>query len=209
MSVALDSDYLWRGVSLSDGRPVASLGINFDHKSGVYGGLTLTAVDSRQDPPSFQGYVAYLGYAHRLEGGGSWELGVVNSETSTYLDHKYSDNYTEIYAGLSRNDISAHIYYSPRNILDDASTLYGEVDGAIRPASGWRLFGHAGLLVSLSGHPPSGGERARFDLRAGVAREFKACELHLAVTTTTPRPVYPEYHLQPSSRVEAGVSVSF
>jgi uncharacterized protein (TIGR02001 family) len=209
VSASLDSDDIWRGVSLTDGRPIASLGVSFDHDSGVYGGLTLSAVDSRPSGLVPQGYVAYLGYARRLAGGGSWEVGVTNSETSAYLEHKYSDNYTELYAGFSKHDISAHIYYSPRNIIVNAPTLYGDVDGAIRPAPGWRLFGHAGVLVSLSGQPPPGGERARFDLRAGVAREFKALELHLAVTATTPRPVYPEGHPQNSSRLEGGVSVFF
>ena len=43
VSASLLTDYLYRGVSLSDGRPAASLTLSYDHPSGAYGGLTASS----------------------------------------------------------------------------------------------------------------------------------------------------------------------
>ncbi len=207
-SVSLDTDDLFRGVSLSDGRPVMSLGLSYDHPSGAFGGVTVTAVDTRHSDIRNLGYSAYLGYARRLADGASWEVGVTNSKTSVYLDRRYSDHYTQLYMGFSKNNLSAHIYYSPKYIGEDSGAVYADIDGAMEPAQDWRLFGHAGLLMSLGRAAPTGG-RTRFDLRAGIARQFKNSELHLALTASSRQPFYPEWRRQKRSTLEAGVAVYF
>ncbi len=207
-SVSLESDDLFRGVSLSDGRPVLNLGLAYDHRSGAFGGVTVTAVDTRHSDIKTLGYAAYLGYARRLDDGASWEVGVTNSRTLVYLDRRYSNYYTEIYAGFSKNNISTHIYYSPRYLDEDAAAVYVDIDGAVEPAKDWRLFGHAGVLMSLGRTAPSGG-RTRLDMRAGVARTYKAAELHLAWTASSRQPFYPEWRKQKRSTLEAGVAVYF
>ena len=207
-SVSLDTDDLFRGVSLSDGRPVTSLALSYDHPSGAFSGVTVTAVDTRHSDIRTLGYSAYLGYARRLDDGASWEVGVTYSQTSVYLDRKYSDHYTEIYAGFSKNNLAAHIYYSPKYLGEDSGAVYADLDGAMEPAPDWRVFGHAGVLMSM-GRAALNGGRTRFDLRTGVARQFKSCELHLAWTVSSRQPFYPEWRRQKRSTLDAGVAVYF
>jgi len=207
-SAAVDSDDRYRGVSLSAAEPTLSFGASYDHASGAYGGVTGIAVATRHAGWQALGYVAYLGYAGRLEPGTSWDVGVTNSQDMVYLYKHYVTNYTEIYAGYSRNNLSAHVYYSP-NYLSDSSTLYFELDGAVRPARGWRLFGHAGVLEPLDAERRRYAPPTRFDLRIGVARELRHSEISLAWTTTTPAPRYPQGVPQSRDALVVGASYHF
>jgi uncharacterized protein (TIGR02001 family) len=209
VSAQVQSDYRFRGVSLSDGDPVASVSVSYDHASGAYGGLTGVGVATDHSGVRVLGYVAYLGYAGRLKHDTSWDAGVTNSNATVYLDKKYSSNYTELYAGLTRDDVSVHVYYSPRYFLYDGSTLYVDVNGAFRPVSHWRLFGHIGVLSRISPVSSPNADHTRFDLRAGVAREFRHFELNLAWTTTGSAPVYPPGYPQSRDAVVAAAVFFF
>lgn len=208
-SVEADSDYRVRGVSLSDGQPALTASIAYDDASGAYGGLNLIGVATDHSGPQPLGWVVYAGYAQRLSPGLSLDVGLTNSDVSVYLDHRYKANYTEVYAGLTHGSLSAHIYVSPKYIIGDAATVYMDLDGAIRPARNWRLFGHAGVLMPLETPAPPNPARTRFDVRAGVAREIKRCEVRLSWTATTPQPFYPEARRQSRSTVLASVAYFF
>src|SRR5258706_28496 len=134
VSASVDTDYRFRGISLSDGHPALSASVSFDQPDGVFGGVTGIAVQTDHSGVQGLGYIGYLGYAHRMNAGGSWEVGVTNSQTSVYLYRRYSANYTEIYAGYSNGDLSAHVFYSPKYIGVEDDTIYAEVNGAFRPA---------------------------------------------------------------------------
>ena len=208
-SVQVQSDYRFRGVSLSDGDPTASLSLSYDHASGAYGGLTGVFVATDHSGLQALGYVAYLGYAGRLKHDASWDVGVTNSDATVYLDKRYESNYTEIYAGLTKDNVSVHVYYSPRYILYDGATLYVDLNGALRPLSHWRVFGHVGVLSRLSPVSTPYADHTRLDLRAGVAREFRHFELNLAWTTTGPEPVYPPGYEQSRDAVVASAVFFF
>jgi uncharacterized protein (TIGR02001 family) len=209
VSAQVQSDYRVRGVSLSDGNPIASASVSYDHSSGAYGGLTGVFVTTDHSGVQVLGYVAYLGYAGRLNHDASWDVGVTNSDATVYLAKRYSSNYTEIYAGLAGHDLSVHVYYSPRYILYDGATLYVDVNGAFRPLSHWRVFGHVGVLSRLSPVSSPYADHTRVDLRAGVAREFRHFELNLAWTTTGPTPVYPPGYEQARNAVVASAAFFF
>jgi uncharacterized protein (TIGR02001 family) len=205
----LATDYRYRGVSLSDGAAAIALTLTYDHQSGLYGGATLVAGDLEHGGVQALSYIAYVGYARRLGQDASWDVGLTNSGATIGLDRTYVSDYTEIYAGFTKNNISAHIYYSPKYIVERTGTLYLDVDGSAHPASHWRLFGHVGVLAPLGPieDPRDGG--ARLDLRAGIAREFRRCELNLAWTAATPAPIYPEGYRQTASTLVAAVVVFF
>lgn len=209
LSAAVESNDIVRGVSLSDGRPTLSLGISYDDPAGAYGGLTLVGVDTRRAGLRPLGYIAYAGYAGRLNATTSWEVGVTHSEISVYLDHKYASNYTEIYGGFTRNDVSVHVYYSPKYIGVNASTLYVDVGSAFHPADHWRVFGHIGVLAPLGSAGPIYDDRVRLDLRAGVAREFRHFELHLAGVAAAPPAFYPPEHRQARTALVVGATCFF
>jgi uncharacterized protein (TIGR02001 family) len=208
-SVALESDDRLRGVSLSDGNAVLSLNVTYDHASGLYGGVSGTAVATDRSGVEWLGDVVYVGYAHRLDAETSWDVGVTNSNVSVYPDTAYRYNYTEVYGGITRNNISAHIYYSPRYIGGGAATLYAEVNGAWRPAKRWRLFAHVGVLNSLGGGGRTYAGHTLFDGRAGVAREFGRYEVHLAWTTTSAAAYFPPGYRQARNALVLGAVYNF
>ena len=110
LSAAVESDDRVRGVSLSDGNPVLSLNLTYDHVSGVYAGVSATTVATDHKGVEMLGDVVYLCYAGRFGPETSWDVGVSNSNVSVYPDIAYRYNYTELYAGITRNNLSAHLY---------------------------------------------------------------------------------------------------
>ena len=207
-SAAIESDDRLRGVSLTDGQPIASVSVSLDRPSGFFGGVTAKAVATSHSGLRPEGYVAYLGYARTLAPSLSWDLGVTNSEVLVYRERRYTANYTELRTGVSLKNVAAHIYYSPR-YLNDAPTLYVDLAGALHPVRNWRLFGHLGLLTGLSEVGHYEGERVRLDLRAGIAREFGRGEIRAEWIAATPAPYFPPYTRQHRNALVLGATYFF
>ena len=131
------------------------------------------------------GAIEYAGYATPRSHGLSFDVGVNNQNLSQYAGKFYPLNYSEVYVGVVGSHLSAHLYYSPNYFRRGVNTLYAEVEGSTKPAEHWRLFAHAGTTVPVG---DIGTRRQRFDLRAGVARQFGPLELQAAVTATSPNP---------------------
>jgi uncharacterized protein (TIGR02001 family) len=208
-SASVDSDYRFRGLSLSDGKPDLSLNLAYDHPSGFYAGASAIAAEGVDGGVRMFGYLEYAGLTRRIDAHMSWDAGVSNSE---YLEKPYSgyrSDYTELYAGLSVDSVSAHVYYSPSYLGAGLSTIYVDLNGAYRPARHLRLFGHAGLLTPLSGSADLGGRRERYDLRAGVAADFGGAEMRLAWTATGPGAGYAAGFAQGRDAVVVGASYFF
>ena len=208
-SLSLESDYRFRGVTLSDGHPVLSLSGSYDHKSGAYAGASALAEDTAHDGVQMLGFIEYAGFAVRSSPATAWDFGVSNSNFSLYRDQKYRLHYTEIYAGWGSENLSGRIYYSPNYFGAGTNTLYAELNGALSPAPQWRLFGHVGVLSPLAAPASPEGRRERYDLRAGVARAFKDCELRLTFTAATPRDPNPSGPGRKSNAIVLGATVFF
>ena len=189
VSTSLESDYRFRGISLSNGRPALTASIAYDDSSGAYLGASAIAQDTAHAGVQMLGYVEYIGFATPKRGGVALDFGVNNETLTAYADREYVLRYTEAYVGLTSSNISAHVYYSPNYFRAGASTLYADVDGAFRPAAHWRLFGHVGVLTPTGPADVQTNRRERYDLRAGVAREFQRSEVDLAWTATSPSPL--------------------
>lgn len=208
-SLTVQSDYLLRGVSLSDGRPTLTLDVNYDDKSGVYGALSATAVDTRNAGAELLGFVADFGYVKRLASGFTWDVGLSDSQISTYVYERYVANYAEAYAGVSRDGFSAHLYFSPDYLGENVRTLYLDLAGSVQPADRWRLFAHAGLLTVLAGNVDVLGGRDHVDFQVGIARQFGPFEARIAGSWAEPAPVYPEGVRHGHGTLTAGASVFF
>ena len=90
--LTLTTDYVWRGVTQSEGDPAAHLGGEVSFASGVYAGLWGSTVDinnggNRQRDAEVN---YYLGYSFELDG--SWALGTT-VVVYTYPGQKGSINY--------------------------------------------------------------------------------------------------------------------
>lgn len=166
-NVGVLSDYRYRGISLSDGRPALQLGLGYDHASGAYAGVlasTLRYNGGRSDTL----LLPYLGYAWRLRAGLSAEIG---AQYSRFVRAGHYD-YAEFYAGLSWDRIGARAYYSPR-YFGQSSSWYLELNGSHPLSERWRLFAHAGTLRVQGG-------ASRYDLRLGVGCALRGVDLQLS-----------------------------
>ena len=173
------SDERFRGYSLSAGRPVAVLDFAYDGPSGFYADVSGTSVLQRGHPSPL-GLELSGGYAKRLRSGTTLDFGVTNSTYSHYSGSRTARSYTEIYAGISRGDLSSRIFFSPHYSERGLWTAYGEVNGSVSPGRKWSLDGHAGILVPLKTPPGPERYRTAFDWRLGVTRELGRVSLHLS-----------------------------
>jgi uncharacterized protein (TIGR02001 family) len=193
-SVGIQNTYRLRGYSISDGHPVATLDLSYDHSSGVYVDLSALAEFEDDASPEFLGYIANVGYAHRIGPQLSVDGGVVRTQFSHYAVGQSSDaHYTDLYVGIAGRGLSAHLHYSPDYYRSGIATLYGEVDGAVKPAEKWQLTGHVGALGYLSypGNPAYYRyyRATHYDWRAGVARELGRISLHADLSGGGPNPI--------------------
>lgn len=173
--VSLLSDYRYRGVSLSDGKPVLQLGAAYDHPSGGYAGILVSHLRyvHRSEPDTL--LLPYLGYAWRLRPGLSAELGV---QYSRFLETRWLD-YTEFYAGFSTDHFGGRIYYA-KKYFGYEPTLYAELNGTHKLTERLRALGHIGALRFSSGSwSGTGQDRYRYDARVGVGLALDAFDLQL------------------------------
>ena len=166
-SAALVSDYRFRGVSLSDGKAVPQLNLNYDGRHGWYAGLFASGV-ALQDGDGGQQLSMYAGYAARAPAGLSWEYGLavtVFRPSATY-------NYGEAFLGLASANVGARLYYAPEYFGEPRGTLYGEINASYPLAQRWRLLAHGGSLHAIAGQAASAlAPAARRDWRIGVSLE--------------------------------------
>ena len=187
-SVALDSDYRVRGLSVTGLRPAVSLSLSYDHPSGVYAGGSLIGLASGPEPRII-GRSEYLGFSAPLGGGRSWDVGVNHQDYDLYFERRFEVRYSEVYLGLVQGDVSAHVYFAPNYPRRGLNTAYAEVNGAHRIAEVWRLTGHLGAHARLGGSAAKDGRRERYDIQLGVTREFPKAEVGVEWIASAPEPL--------------------
>jgi len=188
-SIALESDYRYRGHTLSSGQPVVTANLDYDDKSGFFIDGSVTGVLGGEKP-GLLGVQGNIGYAARLSSKLSIDVGVLRSQYTSSYSGDRAAHYTEVYLGLTRRSLSSRVYFSPDYFHSGISTVYGEVEGVIEPARDWHLTAHVGALVYLSRPAPYGNRRDQHDWRLGVSRQLGAFELHLNVSGGGPGPDY-------------------
>lgn len=207
------SNYVYRGVTLSDGKPAVSLNIAYDHASGVYAGGSVIGANTAFDGVQGLGVVAYVGFAGRLKGGSVWDAGVIDTHVTNFYYGKYAYDLTEIYTGLRTKNLNYYLYFSPDYYGTGVNTLYAQVSGALHPIRGLRLFGHAGVLTALDG----GGyprPREQYDLELGVGTNLtlahcSVAQIQLAWATRGPDATYLAGHAQNRSALTLSATHAF
>ena len=180
-SVTLVSDYRYRGISLSDGRPTAQLSVSYDRPDGWYAGAFASRVRFRPRSSDETQLLTYLGYARRSSSGLSWELGAKYAA----FTGRYDYDYPEVYVGLASDRLGARIYYAHRYFGADAPLTYIELNGAHELSDRLRLMAHLGWSRrSGSGRMTYGTDRHRFDVRLGIGVVLEGFDLQLAWVTT-------------------------
>jgi uncharacterized protein (TIGR02001 family) len=153
--LTVTSEYAARGMAL-DTRPALQLRVEHDSDSGWYGGAFASPVDlsgRRQGQ-----LTAYAGRAQQLTSTLSWDAGVTRS---LYLRDSHL-NYHEFYAGLTRERLSARLFYSPAYYGDERS-VYLDLNGAYPLTDQLSVALHGGWLHLFGEHGRN------FDLRLALA----------------------------------------
>lgn len=166
-SVALQSEYRYRGQNPGKGNAVPQVTLNIDGVAGWYlGGFASAMTIGDLEGYKLQGYA---GYARRLQSGASWEVGC---SRITYTQ-AHPNDFSECYAGMSFERGSTRIYYSPKYLGFSAKTVYAEVSAFYPVHPRFNLIAHAGVLYNLSdGYWPGIPTSSRVDARIGVGIPF-------------------------------------
>ena len=204
--VSVESQFRSRGYAIAEAHPVATATIAYDDNSGVYAnGMIL--LGTHEGDVGVAGYQAGLGYAARLSGSASIDVGVVQTEYARAAGGQLNIHYTEAYAGVTAHGITARAYYSPNYNVRGRHTVYAEVEGNFRPADKWNLNLHLGSLTYLS-DPPRYTARARYDWRATVSRNIGRVEVYTSLSGRGPGG---DYYARNKGRAVAtfGVALGF
>ncbi len=189
-SIGVESDYRFRGVSLSAGRPDVRLSLSYDDDSGVFAGATATQVEFVRGLHSVQ-LLGYAGYVMRVTLGLGAEFGVTSSTFSGNTRYDYS----EVFAGVLSDRWSLRVYYAPDYFGFGQATSYVELNANAPLTPQLRLFGHAGALTALGGMAIVDQRRTRADARVGLGfGAAPSVDMQLAwVTATRGGPYVVEY----------------
>ena len=203
-SILAETDYRYRGVSLSGEDPTLHLSLSYDHPAGWYAGASLAAVEL---VPGFRraATTGYAGYVQRSAAGWAWEAGATVSHFSGFSGYDYG----EAFAGVIGERWSARLYFSPDYFGRNARTLYGEVNGGVPISPMFRAFVHLGVLSRLSGTAPEGVEEVRYDVRAGIGARMGGSDLRLAWVAGGPGEPYVAAYRQRRSTAVLSYSFDF
>ena len=177
--VSLRSDYRYRGLSLTDGRPALQAGVAYDGRQGHYAGLFASTVRHGRGPHTL--WLPYLGHAWRFRSGLSLDLGAQYLHFAGGREY----DYVELYTGLVSARASARLSYAPA-YFGHSGALYGELAGTQPLSARLRLSAHLGALALARAGSRAGHWRTRYDLRLGLGWVAPAGSLELAWVAVTP-----------------------
>ena len=204
-TVSVESDYRFRGVSLSESKPAWRLTVNHDFMSGAYAGASATSVEiARGD--RYSQFVGYAGYVTRPVDGRSLEFGASYSHFTG--DSSY--DYLEAYAGVVAERWSLRVHYAPDYFGRGVQTAYVDANTHWPINEHVRLFGHTGALVPLAGRTfwPDD-KRTRFDLRLGLGVSAGAFDGQLAWVEASRGGPYPAVYASRRSTWQLSALLSF
>ena len=174
-SAGLLSNYMYRGVSLSDDRAAARLALNYDGAAGWFaGGQVATGQLAVERHRSAQ-WIGYAGYAQRLPSGLSWETGV----TAYAFPGSSNWNFRELFVGLAGGGVSGRLHYAVDYLGFGERTLYGELNGGWMLAPRLQAFWHGGYLYSRDNALSH-----RAEGRIGLATGFQGWQAQVSLDLT-------------------------
>ena len=164
-NVTLSTDYLFRGISQTNGNPAISGGFDYGHSSGVYAGTWASNVEFGDDSTleiDFYGGIA----------GDSWDIGGLyyHYPASDAADIDYFEAYGSLghtFEGALEPSVGVTVSYSPDWTLTpgtDADAIY------VNPTLDFSLAGGFGLGLSYGYQDVDGlGEYSHIDVTLSKA----------------------------------------
>jgi len=186
-SVALTTDYIWRGVSQTNNEPAIQGSFDLSHDSGFYVGAWASSYEFENQ--SSMELDLYLGFSRETDFGGilpiavTYDIGWLRYEYTSAADA--APNFNEIYFGAAVSPVenmnfSTYYYYgvkaehvTPGEYTDMA------IDYTLPESLGSiTLLGHAGYYNQKRGADDY------WDWKVGIARDFSVINLEVAYTDT-------------------------
>ncbi len=187
-SVALTTDYIWRGVSQTNNEPAIQGSFDIAHESGAYIGVWASSYEFKNQ--SSMELDLYAGFSRETNFGGTlpfaltYDMGILHYEYTSASDA----NFTELYFGsaispVENLNVSAYYYYGLKIDTPRAGEYTDmSVDYTLPESLGSIiLLGHAGYYNQKD--TASLGDDY-WDWKAGIARDFGAFNAEVAYTET-------------------------
>jgi uncharacterized protein (TIGR02001 family) len=207
-SLAIVSDYRFRGVSLSRENPAIQASVGFDAANGWYAGVFGSSIELADRGTRGVQAVPYVGVAAPVAGDLHWEAG---ADYSTFSSGRAYD-YGEVYAGITFRKLNVRVHYSPEYFGLAHASLYGEMNASQPLRDGVALLAHVGVLAPLSSAPDPYTVTIRnpVDVRAGMGIDVAALNIQLAwIWTDGVGSAYPAYQTQQRNAFVASLSWSY
>lgn len=132
------TDYMFRGISQTDGHGTVQGSLEWNHTSGIFLGVWASGLDFPADPDAEVEIDFYGGYKHAITD--------KTTATLKFIYYHYPDaffdesNYFEAMVGLSHNydwiSVSASAFYSPDYFFESGDGVFLTA-GASIPATSW------------------------------------------------------------------------
>jgi uncharacterized protein (TIGR02001 family) len=200
-NVTLATEYIYRGIEQTYGKPAIQGGFDYAHTSGFYLGTWGSSITWVSDYFNSLGQTAsvgteidlYGGYKNTF-GGGDWsyDVGVLTyNYPGTYPAGAVKADTTEVYGAIGWKWLSAKYSYVTSDHIFGATTVadatagstkgsgYFDVTATYDLGNGWGVSGHYGKQTIKDNDPAS-----YSDYRVGVTKDIGFGTLGLTVTDT-------------------------
>ena len=150
-NVALTTDYIWRGISQTDGAPAIQGGFDAAFTNGLYAGVWGSNVDFGDDTDASMELDLYAGWATDLNGVGI-DIGVIHYG---YPTGETGSNFDELYAGVSFGPATLTQYVGvdlgSEDIGDTNYGNYTDLGLDLGEYNGFALSAHVGYYDTKEG----------------------------------------------------------
>lgn len=187
-SVALTTDYIWRGVSQTNNEPAIQGSFDLSHESGAYVGIWASSYEFQNE--SSMEVDMYAGFSKETDLGGflpialTYDIGWLRYEYTSAADA--APNFNEIYFGLAASpienlNVSTYYYYGIKaehvkpGEYTDMAIDYTLPDSLANVT----LLAHAGYY-----NQKGGGADNYWDWKVGAAKDFSVFNIEVAYTDT-------------------------
>ena len=143
-NVGLATDYIWRGMTQSDGESSFSGGIDISTGSGFYAGTWVGDVRDTAGAGASYELDVYAGYAGEA-GSIAYDVGYIQY---MYPDVDADQDFGEVYVGLGTGPVSVTYYYEVDNdngAVDSGDNTYLSVDYSANLSEDWDVSLHYGV----------------------------------------------------------------
>jgi hypothetical protein len=187
--------------------PTLGLSLGYDDSSGLFADGSAIATRTPDGEVGLLAGTAALGYAWRLKGGKSLDLGVLRTEYSGLARYGRPLHYSELFAGLTGRSFALRASFSPDYVWDNTKTVYLSAEVTRRPAEKWRITGRGGLFALLEGGPPRPTNSVQYDWSVSVARQLGPFDAQVELSGGGPDPDY--FDGIPHSKTAAAGRITF